>query len=72
MQLEVIGKSIRTDDCLYRVVDARLVGGEWILYAEDESQASSNPKKGPHRAALRYADVANIIDENADKKPGLS
>jgi hypothetical protein len=64
MKLEVIGKSIRTDDYHYRVVDARLVGGEWILYAEDESQPGTDPKKGPHRAALRYADVANIIDNN--------
>lgn len=60
MQLEIIGKSFRTLNHLYRVVDARYVGGEWILYAEDEDAGLG--KAGPHRAALRYADVVKFID----------
>ncbi|MDA1075630.1 MAG: hypothetical protein O3A63_12850 [Proteobacteria bacterium] len=58
MLLDVIGKSFRTMDHLYRVVDARHVGGEWILYAEDEDAGQA----GPHRAALRYSDVVKFID----------
>ena len=55
---ELVGKKFAIDDASYAVVDVRDVDGVVMVYAEPVEGS-----KGPGRAAFRFTDIQNQLDD---------
>ena len=54
---ELVGQFFLIASTRYKIVDVQNVGGEIMVYAEDEHE-----RLGPKRASFRYDDIAELID----------
>ena len=58
LSTNLVGQTLAVEERQYRIVDVRRVGGETMVYAEPVAEA-----KGPGRAAFRYADIEERVQE---------
>jgi|GEM_PF-1257228 len=71
----LIGKTFILGNTRYRVVDARRLNGESLVYAEaqllaDSDAGNTQPEAAaahPRRMAFHYSDIAGLLEEVSNK-----